>query len=391
MTPAPRNGQDFAIYVHWPFCVSKCPYCDFNSHVREGIDQQAWRQAFLAELDYWAARTGPQTVSAIFFGGGTPSTMPPETTAAIIDRIRHHWPIANSIEITLEANPSSVEAGRFAAFAGAGVNRFSLGVQSFDNDVLKFLGRAHDSREAVAAIETACSTVDRVSFDLIYALPDQTADRWQAELSRALAFDTGHLSLYQLTIEPNTGFAGQVARGVFTPMPEDPSADLYDLTQQVTSDAGLPAYETSNHARPGEESRHNLAYWQYGAWIGVGPGAHGRPVLPDGTRLATDTLKKPERWLDAVVCQGHGAIQQDLLSADEQATEALVMGLRLSGGIQAARFQAATGRALDQTIDTDAAKMLTENGLLDWNRDTLRVTEEGRLVLNSILAELSIS
>lgn len=383
--PAPA----FGVYVHWPFCVSKCPYCDFNSHVRETVDQDRWRDGLLAEIRAWAARVPRQPVDTVFFGGGTPSLMPPATVAAVLQQIEDCFSLAPDVEITLEANPSSIEVGRFRDFRGAGVNRVSLGVQSFDDRALRFLGRAHDAAAARQGIATAAATFDRFSFDLIYALPDQTEAEWRAMLAAALDLAGDHLSLYQLTIEPNTGFAGQVRRGVFDPMDDDRAADLFELTGAIMEDVGLPAYETSNHARPGGACRHNLLYWQYGSWIGVGPGAHGRPVLSNGTRHASANQRKPEAWLEAVEAGGAAMAEDRAIPAPEQAEEALMMGLRLSEGIGEARFQARTGgQPLAAILDARARERLTADGLIETANDTLRVRPPGRLLLNSITGAL---
>jgi len=366
-----------ALYVHWPFCVSKCPYCDFNSHVRERVDQERWRDALLTDLAHEAA-VGPQRpLTSIFFGGGTPSLMPPATVAALLDAAERHWGFASGIEITLEANPSSVEAARFADLAAAGVNRVSLGLQALDDQALAFLGRAHDVAEGLAALDTAQRTFGRVSFDLIYALPGQNADAWQATLARALGFGTGHLSLYQLTIEPGTRFAAMAARGELAPPDPDHAADLFELTRDLTQAAGLPAYEISNHARPGEESRHNLTYWRYGDYLGVGPGAHGRRA-----GVATARAKKPENWLTRIDRDCHGIELEESLPAEVRMREALVMGLRLEEGLPRDRV----GNAVDQT----AIARLTNLGLMACTTDQLRVTPEGMLLLDAILAEIAL-
>ena len=375
MTP---DKTPLALYVHWPFCVSKCPYCDFNSHVRDVVDQQAWRDALLADLAYEAQALPGRTLGSIFFGGGTPSLMPPATVAAIIDAAQAIWPPAPDIEITLEANPSSVEAARFADLAAAGVNRVSLGLQSLDNAALKFLDRAHDVTEGLGALDTAQRHFARVSFDLIYALPDQSLAAWQAELARALSFGTEHLSLYQLTIEPGTRFATDAAKGRLTIPDGDSAADLFEATRAMTAAAGLPAYETSNHARPGAESRHNLAYWRYGDYAGVGPGAHGRR---DG--LATQRRKKPENWLSAVARNGHGAELEEPLAPHDRATEALVMGLRLRDGVDLAHVARLAGGTAP--IDWAAVARLEAQGLIAHEPDRLRVTEAGALLLDAIL------
>ncbi len=371
----------FALYVHWPFCVSKCPYCDFNSHVRESVDQAAWRDALLADLAHEATMLPGRTLGSIFFGGGTPSLMPPETVAAIIDAATGHWRVADDVEITLEANPSSVEAARFADLARVGVNRVSLGLQALDNETLAFLGRAHDVAEGLAALDTAQAAFGRVSFDLIYARPDQTPEAWNAELARALSFGTEHLSLYQLTIEPGTRFATLVAQGKLAPLDNDSAADLFDLTRARTAAAGLPAYEISNHARAGAESRHNLTYWRYGDYAGVGPGAHGRR---DG--VATIRHKKPENWMSAVTRNGHGMASEDVLPARDRAVEALLMGLRLREGVDIERIAARSGVA--EPVDRAAIERLSSLSLIDFAPPRLTVTERGFGVLDAILAEV---
>ena len=327
--------QPLALYIHWPFCVSKCPYCDFNSHVRAGVDQAAWRDALLTDMAHEAALLPGRRLGSIFFGGGTPSLMPPETVAALLDAAQGHWGFEQGIEITLEANPSSVEAARFGDLARAGVNRVSLGLQALDDDVLSFLGRAHDVAEGLAALDTAQAAFERVSFDLIYARPGQSLAAWEAELGRALKFGTEHLSLYQLVIEPGTRFATLFAKGELTLPEGDEAADLFDATRAMTAAAGLPAYEISNHARAGAESRHNLTYWRYGDYAGIGPGAHGR-------RLRTATLrhKKPENWMSAVARNGNGLKSEETLAADTRAVEAILMGLRLDEGIDLGRIAA---------------------------------------------------
>jgi putative oxygen-independent coproporphyrinogen III oxidase len=366
-----------ALYVHWPFCVSKCPYCDFNSHVREAVDQAAWREALLEDLA-WEAKAWPAgPLTSLFFGGGTPSLMEPATVAALIEAADRHWSLAPDAEITLEANPSSVEAKRFADLASAGVNRVSLGLQSLDDSALRFLGRAHDVAEGLAALDTAQECFERVSFDLIYALPGQSEAAWSAELRRALGFGTGHLSLYQLTIEPGTRFAAMAARGELAARDPDEAAGLYELTQAMTTAAGLPAYEISNHARVGEESRHNLAYWRYRPYLGVGPGAHGRR---GGS--ATQRHRKPENWLAALQRNGHGLVEETELSRDEQATEALLMGLRLSEGVEM--------EAVEERLDLGAVGRLEGHGLLVREDGRLIVTPGGRLLLDAILAEIAL-
>ena len=372
-----------ALYIHWPFCVSKCPYCDFNSHVRAAIDEDAMAAALLADMAHEASLMPGMTLGSIFFGGGTPSLMPPTLVARLIDAATTHWTPAADIEITLEANPSSVEAARFADLSLAGVNRVSLGLQSLDNAALQFLGRAHDVTEGLAALDTAQEQFDRVSFDLIYALPGQTLDAWQAELDRALGFGTGHLSLYQLTIEQGTRFASDVRRGEFAPMDDDLAAEFFACTQASTEKAGLPAYETSNHARPGQESRHNLTYWRYGDYAGVGPGAHGRRRA-----MATERHKKPENFLSAVARNGHGLRLESALSLSEQAMEALLMGLRLREGVRLDVMASRFGFAPDALVDCNAVSRLQGHGLIIRNGPHLALSEAGRPLLDAILADI---
>ena len=372
-----------ALYIHWPFCVSKCPYCDFNSHVRAAIDEDAMAAVLLADMAHEASLMPGMTLGSIFFGGGTPSLMPPTLVARLIDAATTHWTPAADIEITLEANPSSVEAARFADLSLAGVNRVSLGLQSLDNAALQFLGRAHDVTEGLAALDTAQEQFDRVSFDLIYALPGQTLDAWQAELDRALGFGTGHLSLYQLTIEQGTRFASDVRRGEFAPMDDDLAAEFFACTQDSTEKAGLPAYETSNHARPGQESRHNLTYWRYGDYAGVGPGAHGRRRA-----MATERHKKPENFLSAVARNGHGLRLESALSLSEQAMEALLMGLRLREGVRLDVMASRFGFAPDALVDCNAVSRLQGHGLIIRNGPHLALSEAGRPLLDAILADI---
>ncbi|ODP37680.1 radical SAM family heme chaperone HemW [Sphingomonas turrisvirgatae] len=372
----PSSKDPLALYVHWPFCVSKCPYCDFNSHVRDVVDQEAWRKALLADLAHEAAALPGRRLGSIFFGGGTPSLMPPETVAAVIGAATKAWVPVDGLEITLEANPSSVEAARFADLAAAGVNRVSLGLQALDDEALRFLGRAHGVDEGLAALATAQRHFGRVSFDLIYARPGQSVAAWEAELARALSFGTEHLSLYQLTIEPGTRFATLAAKGELTIPDADAAADLWDVTQALTGAAGLPAYEVSNHARRGAESRHNLAYWRYTDYAGVGPGAHGRR-----SGLATLRHKKPENWLGAVERNGSGLQEETALTAGERATEALVMGLRLAEGVDLARIGAGY-------VDDAAVARLSAHGLIERDGERLRVTAAGMPVLEGILREV---
>jgi oxygen-independent coproporphyrinogen-3 oxidase len=376
-----RTAPPLALYVHWPFCVSKCPYCDFNSHVRAKVDQGEWRDALLADLAHEAALLPDHRLASIFFGGGTPSLMEPSTVDAVIAAAREHWPTADNLEITLEANPNSAEAARFADLARAGVNRISLGLQSFDDRSLAFLGRAHSADEGLRALAAAQSAVDRVSFDLIYALPGDDEARWAAILDRALSLGTEHISLYQLTIEPGTRFATMVARHDFEPLDADTSANLFEITQERTAQGGMPAYEISNHARPGTESRHNLAYWRYRDYAGIGPGAHGRR-----TGMRTVRHKKPENFLSAVTRNGHGICEEEGLAPAEAANEALVMGLRLAEGIAPAELAERLG--VERLVDEGAVERLIAHGLLERQGATIRTTAGGRLVLDSILAEI---
>ncbi|WP_171003767.1 radical SAM family heme chaperone HemW [Sphingopyxis sp. L1A2A] len=375
--------EPLALYVHWPFCVSKCPYCDFNSHVRDRVDQAVWRDALLADLRHEAALLPDRRVGSIFFGGGTPSLMPPATVAAVIAAAEAEWGLTDDVEITLEANPNSVEVANFADLAAAGVNRVSIGVQSFDTEVLEFLGRAHSEGEARRAIATAQEHFARVSFDLIYARPGQTMAAWENELAGALALGTDHLSLYQLTIEPGTRFATLAAKGDLTIPDGDAAADLFDATQATTSAAGLPRYEVSNHARVGQESRHNLAYWRYADYAGVGPGAHGRRL-----GQATERHKKPENFIAAVERNGHGLKVENDLPAHERATEAMLMGLRLTEGIDLARIEMRSGLGREAFVDADAVVRLVDQGLMEGEGDRLAVTDSGILLLDSILSEV---
>jgi putative oxygen-independent coproporphyrinogen III oxidase len=370
-----------ALYIHWPFCVSKCPYCDFNSHVRENIDQDAWRDALLKDIAHEAALLPGRTLGSIFFGGGTPSLMPPATVAALIEAAHRHWPVAQDVEITLEANPSSVETARFADLAAAGVNRVSLGLQSLRDDALHFLGRAHDVQEGLAALAVAQRHFERVNFDLIYARPGQSEPQWEAELREALALETSHLSLYQLTIEPGTRFETLVREGKLDPVEPDQGASLFELTRAITVAAGLPAYEVSNHARPGQESRHNLTYWRYGDYAGVGPGAHGRRH-----GLATVRHKKPENWLSAMARKGDGIESELSLTPHERAREALVMGLRLAEGVDLDDLAART--KVPDLIDHRRVPMLVTERLIEQKGSRLTVTPKGMLLLDAILVSL---
>jgi putative oxygen-independent coproporphyrinogen III oxidase len=375
-----REGG-FGLYLHWPFCQSKCPYCDFNSHVASSIDQKAWQRAYLREIDRIGAETRGRVLRSVFLGGGTPSLMSPDLVAAILDRVHRTWPQENDIEITMEANPGSVEAGRFRGFREAGVNRVSIGVQSLRNGDLRKLGRKHDATEARNAVALAMSLFPRVSFDLIYARQDQVPDEWRKELAEALSFGTDHLSLYQLTIETGTVFAARHALGQLKGLPdEDRAVALYDITQEMCAKAGLSAYEVSNHARPGAESRHNLIYWNAGDYAGIGPGAHGRLTL-NGDRWATEAPRDPGEWLRSV-SSGFGEHARSALSGREQALEYLMMGLRLSDGVSVRRLAAMWPHA-------DVAAALTD--LVGWGHvelcdDRLRATPSGRLILNAIIA-----
>lgn len=373
----------FALYIHWPFCLAKCPYCDFNSHVREGIDTGEWQRALLADMAHEAALTGGHELSSIFFGGGTPSLMPPSLVATLIEAASRHWRFAEGIEITLEANPSSVEAANFASLASAGINRVSLGLQALDDAALVFLGRLHNAAEGLAALAVAQRHFQRVSFDLIYARPDHTPELWDAELTRALSFGTGHLSLYQLTIEPGTRFATLVREGRFTPLDDDMAGDLFALTRERTAAAGLPAYEISNHARPGEESRHNLVYWRYQDYVGIGPGAHGRRG-----GFATVRHRKPENYLKAVAAQHQGIAEIRELGLREQAAEALLMGLRLGEGIAPAALASRFRLAESDLIDPDKRSFYTAQGLLSEQAERLIVTDAGMPLLDGLLGEL---
>ena len=375
------NAEPLALYVHWPFCVSKCPYCDFNSHVRSTIDQDEWRDALLADLAYEASLLPDRRLTSIFFGGGTPSLMDPATVSAIIGGACEHWQASEDIEITLEANPNSVEADRFADLAAAGVNRLSLGLQSFDDTALAFLERAHSADEGERALDIAQKHFPRVSFDLIYALPGDTETSWAKTLDCALAKGTSHLSLYQLTIEPGTRFASMVAKHEFEPLDGDEAADLYELTSEQTAAAGIPAYEVSNHARVGQESRHNLTYWRYGEYVGVGPGAHGR-------RLGKRTVRhrKPENLLSGMKRNGHGMVEEEVLDPREAADEALVMGLRLSEGIDPVALSERFGRPI---VDEPAVERLFASGHLERVGGRLRATASGRLLLDRVLAEIA--
>ncbi len=372
-----------ALYIHWPFCAKKCPYCDFNSHVRDVVDVDTWREALLADMRAEAEPAGGERLASIFFGGGTPSLMPPQLVGDLLEEASKLWGLTDDIEITLEANPSSVEARNFADLADAGINRVSLGIQSLEDKALQWLGRLHGSLEALNALETAQNHFGRVSFDLIYALPGQTPNQWTDQLSRAISFGTSHLSLYQLTIEPGTRFATDVRRGVFEPLSDDEAAELFTITQELSNAAGLTAYETSNHAKPGEESQHNLTYWRYQDYAGIGPGAHGRRG-----GFATTRHKKPENFLNAVAERGHGIAEQRMLKPTEQAAEALLMGLRLAEGIDLTALESrfAIPRA-DLIVEAKLAQY-AELGLLWQDGSRIGVTTKGSPLLDALLAEL---
>ena len=376
----------FGIYVHWPFCAAKCPYCDFNSHVRSHIDEQGWVDAIARELAWTAARQGADRpiVETIFFGGGTPSLMRGASVALVLDTVARLWRMANDVEVTLEANPASADAARFADYRAAGVNRLSLGVQALNDADLKMLGRLHDVAEAKTALALAMRNFDRVSLDLIYARPDQTPAQWRAELAQALAFGTDHLSLYQLTIEPATPFASLYKSGALTIPDEDRAAELFEITQEMTDAAGRPAYEISNHARPGSEARHNLIYWRYGGYAGVGPGAHGRLDIA-GKRIATQTERLPERWRDTVMRRGNGLVEESEIAPADAAREHLLMNLRLREGLDLAAYRARWGTA----PDAQRIAALVEDGLLTLTDDRLAATPRGRLLLNSVIAALA--
>ncbi|MBV1700331.1 MAG: coproporphyrinogen III oxidase [Hyphomicrobiales bacterium] len=382
----PRFDPGFGIYVHWPFCASKCPYCDFNSHVRaKPVDEARFVAAFAAEIAHRASLTPGRNVGSIFFGGGTPSLMQPQTVAAILDAIGKHWTISPQVEVTLEANPTSVEAGRFHGYKAAGVNRVSLGIQAMNDADLKALGRLHTAGEAMSALKTATSIFSRASFDLIYARPNQSPDAWRAELKSALEHAPEHLSLYQLTIEPETMFERLRDAGKLKVPDADASRNLWDVTQELTEAAGMPAYEVSNHARVGAESRHNLTYWRYGEYAGVGPGAHGRVITPKGRR-AHSTERHPEMWLTVVESDGQALVEDDLLSASEQGDEFLLMGLRLSEGIEPLRFEAIAGRPLSGS----RISSLVADGMVEMTpTGRIRVTQEGFPVLDAVVADLA--
>ena len=373
----------FGLYIHWPFCQAKCPYCDFNSHVVREIDQTVWRDAYIREIRRTAAETPHRILRSVFFGGGTPSMMDPDLVDAILREVRAAWPAANDIEITLEANPTSVEAGRFQGYRDAGVNRVSMGVQALNDADLKALGRLHSASEAMAAFDVARSVFDRVSFDLIYARQDQTVAAWETELKQALTLAIDHVSLYQLTIEDGTAFGDRYAAGKLRGLPdEDRATDMYEITQAITTDAGYHTYEVSNHAKPGQESRHNLLYWHYGDYVGIGPGAHGRVTI-DGQRYATEAPLGPFDWLKAVRTTGNGELERTALTLAEQTSEFLLMGLRVTEGVALSRLDALSGGAYDKNIHD-----LKELGMVEIDDDHLRMTQKGRPLLNAVLNQL---
>ncbi|QEN88892.1 coproporphyrinogen III oxidase [Labrys sp. KNU-23] len=381
---SPEPG--FGVYVHWPFCLAKCPYCDFNSHVRTGgVDQAGYVEAYLKEIAHMAAIAPGRQVQSIFFGGGTPSLMEPKTVGAILDAIGGAWTIAPDAEISLEANPTSVDATRFAGYRAAGVNRVSLGVQAMNDADLKRLGRMHSVAEAMAAVEIAAKSFERYSFDLIYARPDQRPGDWQTELDEAIDRAAEHLSLYQLTIEPDTMYERLVAAGKLIPMPDEDARVLFDITRETCERRGLPAYEISNHARPGAECRHNLVYWRYGEYAGIGPGAHGRLIDAAGVRRALSTERSPEKWLAGVRTNGHGLVDDQALTADQQGDEMLLMGLRLAEGIDLARLARLRGRPMAEATLAG----LQQNGMIERRDDRVRVTRAGFPLLDAVVAELA--
>lgn len=373
----------FALYIHWPFCLKKCPYCDFNSHVTEAIDQTKWRDALLLDMAHYANETKGRPLTSVFFGGGTPSLMDAQTVGALLERAAEYWPVSDGLEVTLEANPTSTEAARFSDYKAAGINRLSIGVQSFDDQVLRQLGREHSAAEALKAIQTAQKTFDRTSFDLIYATPGQSLKDWQNQLGQALDLAGDHLSLYQLTIESGTKFH----RDGIKAQEGDAAADLFEDTGRLLRDAGMPAYEISNHARPGQECRHNLVYWQGGDYVGIGPGAHGRLQL-DGDTYATHQIHSPQIWLKSIDEKTHGTAKRRLLSNQDRAEEILILGLRLTSGIDLAALKARTGIWLMDYIDVQQVKALKQGGLLENSETHLKATAEGLNLLNGLIARL---
>ncbi|MBT4741312.1 MAG: coproporphyrinogen III oxidase [Rhodospirillaceae bacterium] len=396
MTTSPDTGRaaldnELALYVHWPFCVSKCPYCDFNSHVVDTVDHGEWRDALLRELDFEAQRNPGAKLQSIFFGGGTPSLMDASTTKAVIESAKTHWQPIDDLEITLEANPGTVDLDRFAAFQDAGINRLSLGVQSLDDEQLKFLGRGHTAAEARLAVQRAGDVFGRLSFDLIYARPGHTASEWKSELSEALELliSAGgrHLSCYQLTIEEHTPFKTEFDRGAFTLPDEDGGSDLFDLTQDILAAAGLPAYEVSNHAGTGDACRHNVHVWQGGAYVGIGPGAHGR-INSSGIMRSTQRLKPPAQWLKRVAAEGHGSQSETVLTAQQRAEEMVMLALRLDSGLDLIHLEHATELSRHDVISEENMAALVSEGLLKMSENVLQTTRRGRLVLNGIIQTL---
>lgn len=381
------SEKGLALYVHWPFCKFKCPYCDFNSHVREKISHQDWRDAYVREMRHYRALTGPRHVQSVFFGGGTPSLMEPETAGLVIDTIADLWGLPQGTEVTLEANPTSVEADKLRGFKSAGVNRVSLGVQALNDADLKTLGRQHSAAEAMAAVKLAAQIFDRYSFDLIYARPAQSVADWRAELSAALPYARGHMSLYQLTIEEGTQYHTLFMRGDLKIPDEETAAQMFELTQEMMEAAGMPAYEVSNHARLGDESRHNLVYWRYGDYAGIGPGAHGRLTI-DGVKQATRAHRAPEMWLERVCAEGHGAHPFDAVDFAERGREALMMGLRLAEGVPVSRIEAETGQDFSAFVNLRQVRILEDEGLLSFSHGTLAATPQGRQKLNAVLSFL---
>lgn len=385
------RAEPLALYLHWPFCRFKCPYCDFNVHIRAAVDEPRWVRAFAAAMTRAAEELPNRALGSIYFGGGTPSLMAPETLGAILDAAFATWPVDVPVEVTLEANPGPAEAARFAGFRAAGVTRLSLGVQALDDDALRFLGRNHDRAQAIRAIEAGQKAFEQVSFDLIYARPGQEPEAWRRELREALSLARDHLSLYQLTIERGTAFAAQVRRKAWSPPPEDTAAAQYEIAQEETAAADLPAYEISNHAREGARSRHNYVYWRYGDYLGLGPGAHGRFVpagAEAGVRVATVGRRKPEAWLEAVEAGGIGEEERVTLSATERAEECLMLGLRLAEGVPEARLLAASGLGFDAALDPAALARLRDGGFVTFEDGVLAATPEGRQRLDAVLGAL---
>lgn len=377
----------FGIYVHWPFCASKCPYCDFNSHVRDAVDHAAWRDAYIREINYYAMLAPGRTVTSIFFGGGTPSLMEPETVKVVIDQIEKSWPCDPDMEITLEANPTSVEAAKLKSFREAGVNRVSIGVQSLRDESLSFLGRKHDRNEALKSIDLAKENFERFSFDLMYARPQQKVSDWVQELEEAVNLSVGHLSLYQLTIEEGTPFHTWHARGDFMMPSEDLGGEFYEITQSILGAAGLPAYEISNHAKPGQESRHNLTYWRYTDYVGIGPGAHGRLTLNDD-KVATRGHRVPEIWMERVMESGHGSHDHEVVTPEQRWMESLMMGMRLREGVPFARLESESGKSIDDILDPRKLKALSEEGLITLSGDDIKPTTAGMQRLNGVFRYL---